>query len=192
MAKHNTDRLPSVIRDSCGTFAGYNAHRKHGEVTCQSCRNSVAQVRALERAVDPEKTSRDRAIYRLENSEQIRIYFANFRVENREKRRLYKIAYRLANPDIYDEYRNKRRALKLGAPSEPYTAQKIINLYGSDCHICSEPIDLEVPRHVGDKGWERGLHLDHVIPLSRGGTDLIGNIRPSHGLCNMIKRNTLI
>ena len=86
----------------------------------------------------------------------------------------------------------RRRALKLNAPTERYTAIDIVKLYGSVCHICNEDIDLSAPRHPANGvSWERGLQLDHVIPLSKGGTDLINNIRPAHVLCNMRKHARL-
>lgn len=73
----------------------------------------------------------------------------------------------------------------------PYTTKEIIEKYGSDCHICQKPIDMDAPRSVGKTGWELGLHLDHVIPISKGGDDTADNIRPSHAICNMRKSDKL-
>ena len=64
---------------------------------------------------------------------------------------------------------------------------QVLEVYGTDCHICKNPIDLDAPRKVGIPGWERALHIDHVHPLSKGGLDTIENVRPSHGKCNVIK-----
>jgi len=94
---------------------------------------------------------------------------------------------RKPNKASYAQQKRTRRAAKAGVESEPYNARTIVKLYGSICHICKEQIDLKAARQVGRKGWERGLHLDHVIPISKGGADLIPNIRPSHGLCNIRK-----
>ena len=66
---------------------------------------------------------------------------------------------------------------------------EVIELYGSDCDICKEPIDLNAPRHSKDFGWKKGLHIDHVIPLSKGGVDEISNVRPVHAACNLKKSN---
>ena len=79
------------------------------------------------------------------------------------------------------------RAIHDGAKRSPYTTKQAIELYGSDCHICKQSISMDAPRRVGLEGWEKGLHLDHVIPISKGGDDTIDNIRPSHGYCNIIK-----
>jgi 5-methylcytosine-specific restriction endonuclease McrA len=84
------------------------------------------------------------------------------------------------------------RLAQANAPSEPYTTQQILELYGTDCHICHEPIDLDAPRSVHKQGYQRGLHLDHVIPLSKGGTDLIENVKPSHARCNLSKNGRLL
>jgi 5-methylcytosine-specific restriction endonuclease McrA len=82
---------------------------------------------------------------------------------------------------------NPRRARYYGSVRKPYTVREVLETYGTSCHICSEPINLEAPRQVGLSGWEKGLHLDHLIPLSKGGEDTLDNIRPSHGQCNIIK-----
>ena len=73
-----------------------------------------------------------------------------------------------------------------------YTTEDILYLWGTDCYLCGEPIDLEANRGPGLPGWERGLHLDHVVPLSAGGTDTLDNVKPSHGQCNLTKSSTVL
>ena len=86
---------------------------------------------------------------------------------------------------------NRKRAIKFGVETEWYSPQQILDMYGTDCHICNKPIDLDAPRQCGKPGWENGLQIDHVVPLSKGGDDLIDNLRPSHGYCNNIKNATI-
>lgn len=86
---------------------------------------------------------------------------------------------------------NRKRAIKFGVATEWYSPMQIVELYGTDCHICNEPIDMNAPRQTGKPGWELGLQIDHVIPLSKGGSDLIENLRPSHGYCNNTKNATM-
>lgn len=43
------------------------------------------------------------------------------------------------------------------------------------CHICGEPVSFEC------------MELDHVRPLSKGGTHTKDNVATSHGPCNRKK-----
>lgn len=85
----------------------------------------------------------------------------------------------------------KREALRLGNSHSPYSFAEVIEKYGAICHICKKEIDLNLPRKCGENGWEMGIHLDHVIPISKGGNDSLNNIRPSHAICNLKKGNRL-
>jgi hypothetical protein len=113
-------------------------------------------------------------------------------------------AWRRKNPDKYKEslkrwnareenkarrfdYYSKRRALQAAADYEKFDAEDVIAKWGIDCHLCMEPVDLDAPRTVGAEGWERGLHLEHVIALSNGGSHTLDNVKPSHGICNLRK-----
>ena len=51
------------------------------------------------------------------------------------------------------------------------------------CHICGLPIDYTLP-HTEPKSFV----IDHVIPLAKGGSDDITNIRAAHRDCNSTKR----
>lgn len=48
------------------------------------------------------------------------------------------------------------------------------------CGICHKPI----------LAFE-DMHVDHIIPLSRGGNDVYDNLQPSHKHCNLLKHNRL-
>ena len=82
---------------------------------------------------------------------------------------------------------NRKRAIKFGVETEWYSPQQVLDIYGTDCHICDKPIDLNAPRQCGKPGWELGLQIDHLYPLSKGGSDTVDNVRPAHGYCNNIK-----
>ena len=90
-------------------------------------------------------------------------------------------------------YQSRRtKARSLGVEYGYYTDQDVLDLYGTVCHICNEDIDLNAPRKCGDPGWEKGLHIDHVYPISRGGSATLENVRPAHGRCNVIKWATVV
>lgn len=82
---------------------------------------------------------------------------------------------------------SRRRALKFGGGVAPYTEAEVLEKWGTCCHLCGGEVDLDAPRSVGKIGWERGLHLEHVIDLALGGSDVIENVKPAHGKCNLKK-----
>lgn len=105
-----------------------------------------------------------------------------------------------ANAAHWREQRQKRReainALRRNWDKSYPTKRKfdkelVIATYGTDCHICGNPIDFDAPSQVGVVGWEWAYHPDHVVPLSRGGADELSNIRPSHAYCNHRKWATV-
>lgn len=55
------------------------------------------------------------------------------------------------------------------------------------CHICGKSIDytLKYPDR-------QAFTIDHVIPLHRGGTDTIDNVKAAHAACNSTKRARLV
>ena len=75
---------------------------------------------------------------------------------------------------------------------EIYTTTQVLERWGTKCHICDKEIDLNAPTQCGEKGWENGLHLDHVIPLSKGGPDTLDNVKPAHGKCNIAKGDKVV
>ena len=54
----------------------------------------------------------------------------------------------------------------------------VTDVYGWRCSICHTMIDPNATR-LRDR-----LSIDHVLPVSRGGTDTIENLRPAHYGCN--------
>ena len=54
----------------------------------------------------------------------------------------------------------------------------VTDVYGWRCSICHTMINPDATR-LRDR-----LSIDHVLPVSRGGTDTIENLRPAHYGCN--------
>jgi 5-methylcytosine-specific restriction endonuclease McrA len=78
----------------------------------------------------------------------------------------------------------KRQGL-VNKPSR-LAADEVDRIYGNDCAVCLEPIDLNLLRTS-----KMGLTVDHWIPLSKGGSDDMSNLRPAHWICNRRKSNSL-
>jgi hypothetical protein len=134
-----------------------------------------------------EKRSRSSKVWRERYPEKSRAKTAKWRAANPEKTREINKRSRDNSPGKSMRDWRTRRARLSGVISEKYTEQDVLTRWGANCHICGEEVDLTAPRSPGVSGWERGLHLDHVIPLKEKGPDVIENVKPSHGLCNLKK-----
>ena len=149
------------------------------------------------------KAARSRA-YRAANTEKIAVKKRAEYAANREKilpkkrdnyaanrakyaaqNRAYRLAnhaqilegkrvYRLANPEKIAVLNLRRRARRLSNGVFAVTVAEIAALLAEPCYICqSAP----------------SVHVDHVVPLSRGGRHSIGNLAGACADCNLSKND---
>lgn len=120
---------------------------------------SEIQVRRLSPLIGLEE---ERA-YRDKTRDRIRVR------GNHNKRRAYKL-----NPAMCTAIQEMRRTAKNSGTFTFQEWQSLCDKYSWKCLACGE---------------NRKLTIDHVIPLSRGGSNLIDNIQPLCQSCNS-KKNT--
>jgi 5-methylcytosine-specific restriction endonuclease McrA len=114
-----------------------------------------------------------------------RLQWREKRERNRDSLNAWRRANRKANGRT--QYEKDSAARRDGQFVGDYSHATVLETYGAVCHLCNELINLNAPRQVGRPGWERGFHIDHIIPISRGGADELANVRPAHGYCNQTK-----
>lgn len=112
----------------------------------------------------------------------------SWRQKNLDKHREYKIKWRKENREKYLEAKRLHQRKRKAKTNKNYNENEVLSRYGTDCHLCGDPIDLSAPRSCKYPGWEYGLQIDHVIQLCVDGEDSIDNVKPSHGICN-VKKN---
>jgi len=135
---------------------------------------------------------RDRARYRTnkakhaprvaryyEKTRDVRVLYARERrlTLDIDAERAYKRAYRKANRDLTREWEHRRRAQERGTTVIPVTRAMIdakVDYWGRKCWVCSGPFEA----------------IDHVKPLSKGGSHILANLRPICGSCNSKKHST--
>lgn len=133
------------------------------------------------------KRAKGEATWRKRYPEKAKAKSAKWRNNNPDKIKEIGKRFRESHPNKSRDDANRRRAKIQGVESVKYTEQDIFELWGTDCYLCSKPINLKAARQVGKKGWQDGLHLEHLIPITKNGPDTPQNVRPAHGLCNLKK-----
>lgn len=63
---------------------------------------------------------------------------------------------------------------------------RVLARYGFHCYLCDLPIDGELA-----SPHPRSLTIDHVVPISAGGSHEFSNLRPAHRHCNVEKGERL-
>ena len=119
--------------------------------------------------------TRSRAGY-AKNREQLRERASAWRSENREKDRTHKRRWGRDNPEARRANWHRYRSRSKSAPGS-FTVEQMrarFAFFGDRCAYC---------------GSTEKLTIDHVIPLSRGGTNWPSNLRPACRSCNSAKRD---
>jgi len=166
----------------CGTHRSYEKGCR-----CESCVFFIREYHAKWRSKNTEKKRESANSWSKKNKEKVLEYSKKYYYENLKTERLRNKAYRSLHPEAGASRARRRRAREKNVEVSPYTEKQILSLYGVNCHLCYEKINLNASRWIGRGDWEYGLHIDHVVPISKGGGDTLQNVRPSHGICNIKK-----
>lgn len=79
------------------------------------------------------------------------------------------------NGNVKKEYSARELALKYTSKKE--IRNEVFSIHGKSCLCC---------------GSSNNIHLDHIIPISKGGENSIENIQPLCRGCNISKHNKII
>lgn len=127
-----------------------------------------------------------RQVNKLSLDEKKKEYVANNKVSHLKRQHNWYIKnvdtikartsqYQKDHPEQYQMYNNRRLARKKTVVVEKFDHQDIISKYGSKCVYCGRAF----------------THIDHYVPLSKGGSHTLENVRPSCEMCNLTKSNKL-
>ncbi len=78
--------------------------------------------------------------------------------------------------------KSRRRARQHGAFVADVDHLKVFEADGWKCHLCGKTIRQDLPPH-----HRMGPTIDHIVPISRGGTHEPSNVRAAHRKCNSSK-----
>jgi len=115
------------------------------------------------------------------HSEEVKKRSKQWNKENPDKAKQSSQKWVKAHPELQSAYYHKRRAKKSGNGGSFTTGEwdLLKKQYGYVCPMCNR------------KEPEIKLTIDHIIPLSKGGSNYIENIQPLCSSCNSIKRTRI-
>lgn len=118
----------------------------------------------------------NKAKFYAKNAESLRTTKQQYRQENPKKTKQALKRYYLKNRKKFSAYRDKRRAIERSALGS-YTIADVkakLELQGGLCYYCSTPLG-------------ESFHVDHKIPIAKGGTNFPANICAACASCNLSK-----
>lgn len=174
----DTDYMIQLTMDELwhGTTNGYT----NRACRCEQCCVAQSIYRVKYRENNLEKVKARNAKWYADNSERVCDYKAKYRADNLEKFKVNVSNWRKANPDkVYASISN-RRARKLNQFVESVDRTVVWKRDSGVCYICNLP--------ANSNDW----HVDHKIPLSRGGEHSYANVGVTHPHCNLTKSNKIL
>ena len=176
----NAVRLVCVACGQCGSLSDFmprNPRTPARRISshCRACRSAASKAY---REQHREKILEQQRVWNAHNSERLKPYRANYYRVNKEEicareRERYAREY-AAEPEKYRAKFHERRA-RIHSNGGSYTTEEwreLCKRYGNICLRCFAKTRLTV---------------DHIVPVSQGGTSDIENLQPLCRYCNTVK-----
>jgi len=194
------DRQPVKRCTKCGIEKPRTEFNKHPKLkdglrpSCRECDRRSQRARYARKGEEVRTKNRENyhrnveamrervRRYVQENQAAMRAYQMRYHAANAERKNAYGREYRKQNPDLVKASRHARRVREVAAEGT-FTAgewRTLCDSYGRAC-LCCGKVEPEIK-----------LSPDHVVPLSRGGSNDISNIQPLCLSCNNLKRANTI
>ena len=138
-------------------------------------RPEVQAARRLYLLEHREKIQKQRKAYYQQHQEKLRAYSRKRRQASGEELRNSHRLYVKNHPEQFRLYAAKRRALKRRVEYEKIDTYALWKRDRGKCGICKKSVKYQE------------MSIDHILPLSRGGTHTNHNCQPAHRGCNLQK-----
>lgn len=145
-----------------------------GKMMCRDCNAEQCRARYGRNA---EQRRAEGVRYYRENRKRI---LARIAAAPSTRNRQYEKEYRQKNARKYREYQNLRRSRIKATEVEPFTVEDVLVRDGSVCYLCEKVLGRDE------------VSLEHVAPLSRGGSHTLNNVRIACLPCNRRKGARLL
>lgn len=157
-------RCPVCAKRYMAEYKAKNAEKYEASVAASLIRNRENRLARM-------------VIYRQEKADKIRAEKAEYARKYPEKIAARGRSYRERNREHVNEQSRLRRARKLetGTLSQDI-ATRLYELQKGRCVCCGQGLDT-------------GYHIDHIVPLSKGGLNVDLNVQLLRSSCNLRKHN---
>lgn len=149
------------------------AHKQHYKANAELLRQRAKDYRAK----NPEKVKAARLAWKQANKEKNVESVLRYQRKYPEKHTAATAAYRARNKDKYRNYSQNRRVRKENNGVFLITDKELSRILSRPCANC--------------QSFDRPT-LDHIIPISLGGTHSIGNLQALCMPCNSSKANRVM
>jgi 5-methylcytosine-specific restriction endonuclease McrA len=155
---------------------------------CKDCKATIERKRRQE---DPDKERRVRAAlltrqpnylqqWREEKREHLNAQAKKYREANLDKARAKANKWHREHPWVSVQNTANRRARKRNQFVEKIDPHVVYETHNGICGICERFVS------------KSKFHVDHIIPISKGGLHCYANVQPAHPFCNMSKHDKIL
>lgn len=185
--QHRTDN-PALIRAAQERWKTKSVEHRKAYMKEWRKQNAerLSEYDAAYKAGNHQKIRAREKAYRAANRDKVRDWAKSFRVRNREKVAAWNVAYHLMNaatirkkvlcwqrenPDKCRVRNQNRRARQADGKLSKDIIERLYTLQRGKCPCCGKPLGKD-------------FHLDHIVPLAKGGLNVDSNIQLLRKRCN--------
>lgn len=192
------DSMVTIKCLKCNTIYNYSATnlRHRNKIFCKTCEQKQKEQIKRQRHEEKAKERKDkRLLVELEkalNSEQISMCVCKqcggIVIGNKN----------FCSVSCYKKYDSKKREIRRrikiqdnGNADYTISLERLIKRDNNICYLCGQKCNLEDYTYRGNTFIAGNYYpsIEHVIPLSKGGTHTWNNVKLAHRICNSMKGN---
>jgi 5-methylcytosine-specific restriction endonuclease McrA len=140
------------------------------------------------RRTNKEKVNEWAKNYRQDNKEKVAETVKKSRLNNIEKAIERERRYRQSEQGRLTDYKSrlKRRSYKHKVSFTPHDRKEILDRDNWTCQCCGIKVH---DNSIGEWNTPDKAHIDHIIPISKGGNSELNNLRVLCRTCNLVKND---